>query len=289
MNASQAPREEQAPKLKLVGYRIPDRYAYPKIVRAPADRFWMDITTQGWANRCLPLRIANQAGWFILNDVDFEVIWDGSPKLEGVTFKFKDRESHFAQSMFGFGMVTWTIPYLFRTEPGYNILARGPANMPKDGVAALDGIIETDWLPYPFTMNWKITRPMRKVRFEKDEPICMIMPVKRGELERFEPQIVNLKSDASLHQSYWAWHEARLEKIRSSPQTRKPTAAMPKVQGNYMRGEGLIDERATEHQNKLDVRDFNELEPAAPLDAPVERSAKSTNGGLWARLVRRLK
>jgi hypothetical protein len=186
--------------------------------------------------------------------------------------------------------VTWTIPYLFRTESGYNLLARGPANMPKDGATALDGIIETDWLPYPFTMNWKITRPMRTVRFEKDEPICMIVPTKRGELERFEPQILNLQSDAKLHESYSAWHEARLEKIRSSPQTRKATEPNPRMQGNYVRGEGILGERAMEHQNKLDIRAFSELEPAtATIEVPSEEPPKTSSGGVWTRLTKRLK
>ena len=35
----------------------------------------------------------------------------------------------------------------------------------------LVGLIETDWLPFPFTMNWVFTRPGR-VRLEKGEPFC---------------------------------------------------------------------------------------------------------------------
>jgi hypothetical protein len=277
-----------AKTLKLAAYRIPDRNAYPKIVRAAPDRFWMDITTQGWANRCLPLRIANQAGWFILNDVEFEVTWDGSPKLEGVQFQFKNQPSNFARSMFGFGIVTWTIPYLFRTEPGFNLLARGPANLPKDGIAPLDGIIETDWLPYPFTMNWKITRPKRAGRFEMDEPICMILPMRRYEVESFLPEISNLTSNQELHKSYSAWHEARLQKVRSTPQAAKPSEPMPKVQGNYIRGEGLLEEKAMEHQNKLDLRDFRELEPADPSAEPPTEQPKPA-GGFWARLTNKAK
>jgi hypothetical protein len=32
------------------------------------------LSTGGWANRCMLLRIANQLGLFPLNDADFEVI-----------------------------------------------------------------------------------------------------------------------------------------------------------------------------------------------------------------------
>ena len=38
-------------------------------------------------------------------------------------------------------------------------MVQGPINRPKDGIAALPGIIETDWSPYSFTMNWMFTRP----------------------------------------------------------------------------------------------------------------------------------
>src|SRR5262245_40577017 len=158
-------KQTAIPEVTLTAYRIPDRRAYPKIVRSPIERDWIEKTTRGWANRCLPLLVANQAGWFILNDADFVVTWDGSAKLEGLKLRFEYEQCKFASSMFGFGIVTWTIPYIFRTQPGYNLLVRGPANEFKDGAIGLDAIVETDWLPYPFTMNWKITRPRWKVRF----------------------------------------------------------------------------------------------------------------------------
>lgn len=36
-------------------------------VPATPDSVWMDEGTRGWVNRCLPLRIANANGWFILD------------------------------------------------------------------------------------------------------------------------------------------------------------------------------------------------------------------------------
>ena len=33
-----------------------------------------------------------------------------------------------------------------------------------------DGFVETDWSPYPFTMNWKITRPKVDVPFRSRSP-----------------------------------------------------------------------------------------------------------------------
>ena len=63
-------------------------------------------------------------------------------------------------SNFGYGIVTWYLPYLFRTSPGYNLWVRGPVNSPKDGIVPLEGLVETDWAEATFTVNWKITRPL---------------------------------------------------------------------------------------------------------------------------------
>ena len=57
--------------------------------------------------------------------------------MSNIEFEASPGESHLAESLFGHGILTWTLPYLFRTPPGYNLLARGPANWPKDGSAHL--------------------------------------------------------------------------------------------------------------------------------------------------------
>src|SRR6476620_12624497 len=62
-------------------YRVPSESGYPSIVPASPEREWMNVGTAGWANRCIPLRIANQAGWCILNDAEFEVVWSGKPQV----------------------------------------------------------------------------------------------------------------------------------------------------------------------------------------------------------------
>jgi hypothetical protein len=150
----------------------------------------------------------------------------------------------------------------------------------------LDGIIETDWLPYTFTMNWKITRPNRRVRFEKDEPICMIVPMRRTDLERFSPDVSNLTSQPLLQDSYLAWHEKRLEKVRATPQMWNPSEPVPKIQGNYIRGEGVLNERATQHQNKINVKDFFESEPApSSADKLLVEGTSPSRPNFWSRIL----
>jgi hypothetical protein len=107
-----------------------------------------------FANRCLPLRIANQAGWFILNSHPLRVTWTGGNDLSALEVESLDPSvAPPAASHFGSGILTWNIPYLFRTPPGYNLHARGPANWPKDGACPLEGIVETDWAVSTFTIT----------------------------------------------------------------------------------------------------------------------------------------
>src|SRR6188472_1682483 len=163
-----------------------------RLVPAPVRRDWMDRTPNRFAYRCLPLLIANQSGWLILNPDPIQATWDGSDRLDGVAIEPLSARLPTVRSHFGSGVLTWNVPYLFRTSAGYNLHVRGPANAPKDGATPLEGIVETDWSPATFTVNWKLTRPGLPVVFEADEPICMIAPQRRGELEAVRPAVRHL-------------------------------------------------------------------------------------------------
>jgi hypothetical protein len=69
-------RSDKGQSPKLIAYRL-SHWPPMRLVVAPADRDWMDATHYRFANRCLPLRIAAQAGWFILNSHALRVIWNG--------------------------------------------------------------------------------------------------------------------------------------------------------------------------------------------------------------------
>jgi hypothetical protein len=57
-------------------------------------------------------------------------------------------------------------------------------------------------------MNWQMTRP-GTVRFDKDEPLCMIFPVPHGALQSVEPEIVDLDQNPELKAQTMAWKERR--------------------------------------------------------------------------------
>jgi hypothetical protein len=168
------------PSLPLVALHSQDPLVMPEIEPAPRWRDWMNATPGRSANRCLPLLMANEAGWVLKNPAAFTATWNGSDARDAVTVEYEDScpaNRRLASSHFGSGVLTWAVPCLFRTPTGFNLLVRGPANWPKDGICALDGLVETDWSVATFTMNWKMTRPDHPITF--DEGVHRALRVRR--------------------------------------------------------------------------------------------------------------
>jgi len=138
-------------RAKLIAYGLPRQ---PLEIRAaPHERAWMDATDQRYAYRCLPLAIANAHGWEILCPSGFSAYWDGGRSSQAVSIT-PDHEGHKpAISHFGYGVLTFHVPAVFRTEAGYDLMVQGPINRPKDAIAGLSGMVEADWTPFTFTMN----------------------------------------------------------------------------------------------------------------------------------------
>jgi hypothetical protein len=222
---------------------------------APARRAWMDRTPERFANRCLPLMMANQAGWQVTLTEPVEVAWSGRDGHGEVAIFGSAKVTENVSSHFGSGIVTFKLPFLFRTEPGYNLLARGPANQPKDGISPLEGLIETDWSFAPFTMNWQITRPGVRLRFDAGEPIALLVPARRGELEAFTPSLQALDDDAEIAAAYRAWRRSR-ETFLTDLADGAREAVLAGWQRDYFRGRGPGDREVPEHQTKMTLRGF---------------------------------
>jgi hypothetical protein len=243
------------PTRMLVAHRVVGEPLF-SIVPGVARRDWMEATTHHFANRCLPLRIANQAGWVFSLPEPFEVEWSGGDDPDQVSVFASDRIREILASHFGYGIVTFQTQFLFRTEPGYNLLVRGPANMPKDGIGPLEGIIETDWTAATFTMNWQITRPHHRVGFAAGEPIGMLVPVRRGELETFVPELHRLNDDPELAPRYLSWRDGRRSFVRALEEGEE-AALRTGWQRDYLLGRDPRSEAvASQHQTKLLLRPF---------------------------------
>lgn len=242
------------------------------LLRAPGDRPWMDATDQQFAYRCLPLLIANQAGWMIQNPVAFTACWNGGPQRADVHLDFghgtdamlfqigfgaapAPQTDNRITSHFGSGIVTISLPYLFRTPPGVNLWVKGPSNYFKDGAHPLEGIVEADWSPATFTMNWKLTRPNLPVRFEKGEPICMIVPMTRGLAESLDPIQLPLSANPELEAAHKAWQASRSQFL-TNLENRDPTAVEQRWQKDYFQGRTPEGTRFEPHQTRVHLKEF---------------------------------
>jgi hypothetical protein len=239
------------------------------IIPAPRWRAWMNETSQRFANRCLPLLMANQSGWALVHEHAVTATWSGGERPEDVDLAFDDpaagARAH-VRSHFGHGIVTWMIPYLFVTAPGTNLLARGPANWPLDGASPLEGLVETDWSFMGFTMNWKLTRPGLPVRFEAGLPFCVIAPERRGDLETYEPVIRPLTDEPELHAQYHRFKHSRND-LQINRFLAEFAANLDIDQRewhtDYFQGHRPDGSAAEGHQTVLRLRPFPDLPPDA--------------------------
>jgi hypothetical protein len=235
---------------------------------AKLQRDWMDQTPMKAAYRCLPLTLANQAGWVVGCPCTFKATWTGrAADADALSFTFQSRhdEQHRRSiaNTFGAGIISFVLPWLFRTSPGIGLWVRGPANSPKSDVSPLEGLVETDWSPYPFTMNWKIIRPKTDIWFKQGDPICMLTPFPIGMLEQVEPRQEPIDADPVLHANYEQAKERRMQSAREL------TAHKGQWELTYMRGYRPDGVAAPVHLTNLRLAKFDGVEvPGANPGAP---------------------
>lgn len=233
-------------------------------------RAWMDATPAGYAYRCIPLSAANTMGWEILNPVACELRWNGlTPHNQLVVWREKEGR-YGPKSHFGSGVVTWELPFLFRTPPELGLVVAGPANHDVSGIVPLDGFIRTDWLPFPFTMNWRITRPDHTIRFEAGQPIARVFPYPLGLLDDMTMELRGLDEDPEFRRRFEDWGRQRQRNYQQRQQV--VSSARPGENPDldalwnrqYAKGTGSEDRAEREHQTVFrcrpvqDARDGNE-------------------------------
>jgi hypothetical protein len=232
----------------------------PRIAPASAKRPWMDATPESYAYRCLPLAIANAHGWEMLSPCGFSARWNGGPNADSVEIVYDEGvdRAHAPISLFGSGTITFHVEGVFRTSKGWNLWVGGPPNGIKDAIAPLGGVIETDWSPYTFTMNWRFTRPGVWVRFEENEPFCFFFPVPRGGLDKIKPKLKPMEDNPVLLATYRAWAKARAD-FQQWVRENKPTKSADQWQKLYYRG---LDPEGKpgppDHESKLRLPAFEQ-------------------------------
>ena len=247
---------------ELIAYEMGDAEGWTLEPASPR-REWMAQTPYQGANRCLPLVIANQAGWILRCPVKFKVTWNGKKMLDSLQFEFPEEQKQArgqVLSLFGYGIISFRIPWLFRTSEGFGLFVRGPTNYYKENVVPLDGLVETDWAPYTFTMNWKIVKPNSPIWFKKGEAVCMIIPYPIAVIEQFKTHTAQIDDEPELLDAYRQWSEQRTKQYEQIARQDKPEDF---YRLDYVRGSRPDGTFAKAHWSKLKLARFDaSQEPA---------------------------
>jgi hypothetical protein len=261
--------EDVADRQPITAYEIYPQVDMP-LIPAPINRTWMDETQSRFAYRCLPLTLANQAGWMVCNPKSFSARWNGGARASDTVLAFDEcPPDDRITSLFGHGTVTFNLPYLVRTPPEVNLWVKGPTNWPKHGTQALEGIVETDWTAASFTMNWKLTRPHEAVRFERGEPICMIVPYPRQMIDQLAPLPRPLDDNPELAADYRRWSAER-DAFHQSVADGDQEAIRHGWQKDYFQGRDPGRDPFQEHQTRLAVPTFRRVDNTQQPDRPEE-------------------
>jgi hypothetical protein len=232
---------------------------------SPAKRDWMDNVPAGYIYRCIPMLAANTMGWEILNPARTSLVWDGGDRIENLSISCENRGLFTASSHFGSAIATWYVPFLFKTSPDLGLFISGPANHEKENIQPLDAFVRTDWLPFPFTINWRMRKAHEPVTFEEGEPIARIMPFPLTLIDETQLEITRLSSDPGFKAEVTEFGKARAANVaaqRANIAKAMETGETPSQDGvynaQYVKAKGEKGEEHTPHQTIF--------RPQKPLD-----------------------
>jgi hypothetical protein len=197
---------------KITVYRTVKNKTMPgwEFHTASPKREWMDEYIHMY--RCLPMTIANQNGWVIPCPCDIRTVWFGGEDRRSMHF-WLDAEYNvpnaWVKCHFVGGVITFEFDFTVRTPAGVNLLVRGAPNFFVDGAVPLEGVVESDWLNYSFTMNWKVTETNKIINFKKGDPICFIQPIPHNYAESFDFNIDFLENNPDLYEKFHEYHNSR--------------------------------------------------------------------------------
>jgi hypothetical protein len=194
-------------KRKILVSRLFDHEEF-QIVPLHRKREWMNLTQDSYAYQCMPLNIANDYGWAVLSPTQFTATWNGKEDLDAIKINYAEEGFSFAHSHFGHGVLTISVDFVLRTPPKVSTYIRGIPNEIIDGLQPLDAIVETDWLPFTFTYNYKFLKPCT-VRFEKNEPLFSFFPIKRGDIESYSMSSEKIEKDSKFYEEYEKYAASR--------------------------------------------------------------------------------
>ncbi len=154
---------------------------------------------------CESAATAAAFGWLVFPPIDLAVVWDGSE----MRWTWQGADGWYPLSVAQFpglrepfdaaapeALRGWSPPFIgalpepgllnlwsglmARTRPGWSLLVRPPANLPRAaGYEAFEGIVEADRWFGPLFVNLRLTRTHAPVEFRRDTPFLQVQPIPR--------------------------------------------------------------------------------------------------------------
>jgi hypothetical protein len=158
---------------------------------------------------CEPATSASAYGYYIFPPVSFSLQWDGNDimwtwdgagtwlPLKSAQFpnfrqlfdsvapeEIREYSPPFLGALQEPGLVQLWTGIVARTAPGWSLMVRAPANVPRSGTYELfDGIIETDRWFGPLITNMRLTKTDVPIDFRADFPLLQVQPLPRQAYE----------------------------------------------------------------------------------------------------------
>jgi len=183
---------------------------------------------------CEALASASAFGWYLFPPLDFSLIWDGTEiawSYGGAKSWYPLRGAQYPDFLEVFhkvapagleslappflvqgmlpGVVQIWSGYLARTAPGWALLSRGAANIPKTQTFEnFEGIVETDTWFGPLFTNIRLMRTNSPVEFHRRRPLFQVQPLLR---ECYREPSFEMLEGGDLDADDWRRFEATIK------------------------------------------------------------------------------
>jgi Family of unknown function (DUF6065) len=182
---------------------------------------------------CEAIASASAFGWYLYPPLNFSLIWDGTEiawTYEEADGWYPLRGAQYPGFLESFekiapaghddlaptflvqgklpGVVQIWSGYLARTAPGWALLSRGTANIPKtQGYESFEGIVETDNWFGPLFTNVRLLRINSPVEFHMRYPLFQVQPLLR---ECYREPSFDVRDAVDLDAEDWQRFEATM-------------------------------------------------------------------------------
>ena len=256
----------------LVAYTLDESRRVP-IVISTQHRPMLEAPGPTFAVRCLPMLIGSQAGWLLMNTLDVTLTWNGGSAASDIDIVTANGEPHplVAAHERGGGVIVWRTGYVFLTDPGWDLVARAPANWPKRGVSGLDTKYDSGVDPAlestalaEVEVVWQFTEPNQPVTFTAEEPFGMVVPTPRQVFDERDlvQHPLSTSEENRVPLQTWIRSRAHFKREMTNPGS---ACRRESWQRDYFRGNRMDGSKFTDHQTKLRLREFESC-PVATTD-----------------------